>query len=99
MTVNHASRLICVLAASSLLGLAACGQQTLDTTKAEGVIAQGISQQTGAKGVTVDCPSDVKLEQGNDFECQAKTPQGQQSPVAVRQTDDKGSVSWELKAN
>jgi len=43
MTVNHASRLICVLAASSLLGLAACGQQTLDTTKAEGVIAQGIS--------------------------------------------------------
>ena len=96
MTMSHNSRLALVVAAASLLGLAACGQQTLDTDRAEGVIARGISQQTGAQGVTVDCPSDVKIEQGNQFECQARTAKGDQAPVKVRQTDDKGSVSWEL---
>jgi hypothetical protein len=96
--MSHTCRLGLVVGATSLLGLAACGQQTLDTTKAEGVIAQGISQQTGAQGVTVDCPSDVKIEQGNEFECRARTAKGDQAPVKVRQTDDKGGVSWELDA-
>lgn len=96
--MTQAARVIRILAIAPLAGLAACGQQTLDTDRAEGEIARGISQQTGAQGVTVQCPADVKIEAGQEFECQAQASKGQRATVKVRQKDDKGNLSWQLNA-
>lgn len=96
--MQRASRHIHALALAALVGLAACGEQTLDTDRAESEIARGISQQTGAKGVTVQCPDNVKIEAGQEFECQARASNGQRAPVKVRQKDDEGNLSWQLNA-
>jgi hypothetical protein len=95
-TVKHPAGFRSVLVAALALALSACGEQKLDTAKAEKAIAQGISQQTGAQGVRVDCPSEVKIQAGNTFYCQAKASDGRQAPVRVTQKDDKGNINWKL---
>jgi hypothetical protein len=95
-TVKHPAGFRSVLVAALALGLSACGEQKLNTNKAESAIAQGITQQTGAQGVTVTCPDDVKVQAGNQFYCQAKAADGRQGRVRVTQKDDKGNINWKL---
>jgi Domain of unknown function (DUF4333) len=79
-----------------VVGLSACGQQKLNTDRAEKAIAQGITQQTGAQGVSVTCPDDVKVKAGSQFYCQAKAADGRHGRVRVTQKDDKGNIDWKL---
>ena len=88
--------LLSAVMVAPVLALSACGEQKLNTTKAESAIAQGIMQQTGAQGVTVNCPNDVPIEAGKQFECQAKAADGRQGRVRVTQKDDKGNINWKL---
>ena len=89
---RHAATVLAVAA----LALTACGKQTLNTDKAEQVIADGIESQTGARNVTVECPADIELKPGDRFTCTARA-QGKQAPVQVTQKDDQGNISWEIK--
>lgn len=77
------------------LALAGC-TQVLDDQELESEISSGIEEQTGVTGVSVDCPSDVPLEQGNTFNCSATSDEGDVGQVQVTQTDDEGNVRWEL---
>jgi uncharacterized protein DUF4333 len=94
--VKHPVASLSALMVVAALTLSACGEQKLNTTKAESAIAQGITQQTGAQGVTVDCPNEVKIQAGAQFYCQAKAADGRQAPVRVTQKDDKGNIDWKL---
>jgi hypothetical protein len=94
--VKHPTALLSALVVAPALALSACGEQKLNTNKAESAIAQGITQQTGAQGVTVTCPDDVKVQAGNQFYCQAKAADGRQGRVRVTQKDDKGNINWKL---
>jgi hypothetical protein len=95
-TVKHPGAFLSVLMIALAVVLSACGEQKLDTAKAENAIAQGISQQTGAQGVSVDCPKQVKIQAGSTFYCRAKAADGRQAPVRVTQKDDKGNINWKL---
>ena len=68
---------------------------TLDIDRLESEIATGIEQQTGAS-VTVECPDEVKIEQGNTFDCAVTDEEGTSATVRVTQKDDEGNVEWEL---
>jgi hypothetical protein len=81
---------------AGLLVLPAC-TATLDTAKLEEQIAQGIEEQTGATGVTVDCPDDIEAKAGDEFECQATSDDGTDATVKVTQNDDQGNVTWAVE--
>ena len=76
---------------------AGCGETTIDADKLEGEIAQGVEKQTGTRDVEVDCPDDVKTEDGGSFECDVTAPGQVKAKAAVTQTDDDGNVTWRLK--
>jgi hypothetical protein len=89
-----------VLSLGATVLLAACsfsfgGGNNLDMGKLETEVENGISDQLQVT-VTVDCPSDIKIEQGNNFQCTATDDQGNTRTVNVTQDDDKGNVSWQL---
>ena len=95
MTPPHTLlRALPALAVSTALAAAAagCGGGTvIDAEAAEEDIRAGF----GARDVTirsVDCPSDVDVEEGATYECVAETAQGR-FRVIYRQLDAEGSVS------
>ena len=77
------------------LALAGC-TQVLDEEQLEAEISAGIEEQTEATGVSVDCPSDVPLEEGDTFTCTATSDDGDEAEVQVTQTDAEGNIRWEL---
>jgi hypothetical protein len=81
---------------AATLALASCGGQQLDTGKAENAIKTGITQQTGVQVGSVECPNEVELKQGNNFQCTATDARGNKAPVGVTQTDDQGNINWKL---
>jgi Domain of unknown function (DUF4333) len=83
---------VIVMAALALTGCT----QVLDEEELEAEISSGIEEQTEATGVTVNCPSDVPLEEGNTFTCSATSADGDVGEVQVTQTDAEGNVRWEL---
>lgn len=94
--MNRHHRLLAVVPCL-LLAFSGCGERTLNTSQVEDLVTQGITKQTSAKGVKVECPEDVTMEAGNQFECQA-TAGGERAPVKITQKDDQGNISWELRA-
>jgi uncharacterized protein DUF4333 len=78
------------------VAVAACGENKLDTERAESAIRAGITRQTGVKIASVRCPDDVEARQGDTFRCLARASNGQRARVEVTQRDDEGSVSWRL---
>ena len=72
------------LAAVVACGLAACGSDTVDTAQIE----QGIEKSLSTSGVKVtkaDCPSDVKKEKGDTFNCTVSLSNGGTGKVKVTQ--------------
>jgi hypothetical protein len=66
----------------------------LDTVKLESGVASELGTQLGGTW-TVSCPSDVAIEKGGTFTCDATSADGQSSTINVTQTDDQGNVTWE----
>jgi hypothetical protein len=66
---------------------------TLDGTRLQQVIADGLQEQAGVTA-TVVCPSDRPLQLGDVFTCTATTADGQTLTITVTQTDSQGNVHW-----
>jgi hypothetical protein len=84
-----------LLVATAAVSLAACGDEALlDTKEAERTIAERLAEASGQE-VTVSCPDDVPIEQGNTFDCDAEAD-GREVTVRVRQVDDDGRVRFRV---
>ena len=67
---------IAIAAVALLLGLAACGEKTVDADAAATTITGFVEQETGFRADDVECPDDVKAEVGETFECTFTGPEG-----------------------
>ncbi len=91
------SRFIRVTALAATLVLAGCGgERVVDTDELEGQIASELEAQTGVIPTSVSCPDDVPAEAGATFNCTVTADDGSTANVTVTQTDDEGSLSWEV---
>jgi hypothetical protein len=99
MTMVGARRALA--AALVALALGACsasvsvGGKNLDTAKLEDRISAEIDKQLNVK-TDVSCPRNVKIKEGDTFECTAKADDGSTRQVQVTQKDDEGNVHFEL---
>jgi hypothetical protein len=80
--------------ASLALGLAACGEKTINTGKLESKLKEGIQKQFGIKVAKVDCPKDVKAKKGKTFTCSAHSASGQVQKFTITQDDNEGHVHY-----
>ena len=90
--------LLPILAATALLGLAACGSETIDADDLETQLTEQLSADVGvpADDVSVSCPDDVEVEQGRQFDCELTAPNGETATVEVTLTDDEGGFEAEV---
>lgn len=87
------------LVASCLaLGLlaSACSEQVLDTGGIANDLSETLTQALGRQ-ISVTCPAEVPLEEGDTFTCEAQEPDGS-FEILVEQTDDEGNVSARRKS-
>ena len=85
------------IAALTVLVFAGCtGQRVVDTEALEANIASEIEAQAGFAPTSVSCPEDVPAQEGDTFNCTVTAEDGSSANVSVRQTDDQGSVTWEV---
>ena len=69
-------RLAGIVIASLALGLAACGDKTIDAGNAEQTVTDFVSEETGFEPEDMSCPEDVPAETGEKFECSFTGPEG-----------------------
>ena len=69
----------------------------LDMDRLETTLTEGLEEQTGVVIESVECPNDVPLEAGNEFECTATDDQGNIGTIIVTQDDDEGNITWRLE--
>jgi hypothetical protein len=67
---------IAIAALALVLGVAACGEKTVDPDAAATTIADFVERETGFSADDVECPDDVKAEVGETFECTFTGPEG-----------------------
>jgi hypothetical protein len=91
---NLAAAVACAALAAPVL--AGCGEQKLDTGKAESAIRAGIARQTGLEIESVRCPNEVEAKRDGHFRCMAIAANGDRASVRVTQRDDQGTVTWKL---
>lgn len=87
--------LIAVLAVS-LTGCEFSVGGNLDMEEVETGISDGLEEQLDVEIESVDCPEEVKMEKGNDFECTATDSEGSSATISVVQTNDDGNLDWEI---
>ena len=84
--------LVAIVAA---MALAACG--TLDADDLEGKLADSSELGLADLDVTVDCPDDQDVEEGNEFTCTATENDSDQTvDIQVTLTDDDGAFNATL---
>lgn len=83
---------VCAAAAA----LAACGDKTLDTGDAEKKIADGVQEQQNYEPESVECPGDMKAEEGETYECTVKAPGGKEATAKITMLDDEGRFRFEV---
>jgi hypothetical protein len=88
------ARMLVVTGVAGLL-LAGCGDQEIDAGKAEDFVRD--TSRAPDLIHEVSCPDDVKVEEGETFECTIKVADGSEEVVTMRQTDDDGHI--ELAGN
>ena len=88
--------LIRMTAVAILLTAVACNKQVLDTAHLQATLQQQLEAQLGARGITVTCPSDVKVMAGATFKCDVAVPSSGTLTIDVTQTDDKGDVTYQI---
>jgi hypothetical protein len=71
------------------------GRTRLETKGIEEQIAGEIANELGS-ATTVTCPDLVDAGKGLSFPCTVKLDNGNSAEVKVTQTDDKGTVTWEV---
>jgi hypothetical protein len=58
------------------LALAACGEKTINSDRAEETVSNVVTEKTGFEPTDMRCPSDVKAKTGGTFECDFTGPEG-----------------------
>jgi hypothetical protein len=71
------------------------GTPLLDTAEVADRIAADTQTQIGVPATDVSCPDDVEMAAGTGFSCTARID-GQPVTYSIRQTDDEGTVQFEL---
>jgi len=85
------------LAALGLAAVLFAGCNTtlvLDNNNLQQLITSGLSDN--GITATVVCPDSVPIKKDSVSTCQATTPDGAALTIQVTQTDDKGTVNWQL---
>ena len=84
------------LTAAALLGVvvAGCGEKTFENEDLEAKLKSGVARAGGVEPKSVDCPDDLKVEKGKQFDCTVVTPDGAQRKVHVTLTDDTGRFTF-----
>lgn len=72
--------------------------EKLDTEKLNGIISEKIASVAPGVKVVVNCPADIRGQQGATFDCSASI-NGQPLVVKVRQKDDQGNVSYDAQSS
>ncbi|MGH2381262.1 MAG: DUF4333 domain-containing protein [Candidatus Limnocylindria bacterium] len=98
MKWNHWSIPVLILS----VALVGCGgsftvTRYIDVERLESTLSDGLTQQTGATIQSVECPEEIAMETGNEFECTATDDQGNTGIVTVTQDDDQGNITWKLE--
>jgi hypothetical protein len=86
------SLVVAVLVLSGCSASVSVGNE-LETAEAEQLIADDLEEQSD-KTWSVECPDEVKVEEGGEFECSAEADDGETVTAKVTQDDDEGNVSW-----
>jgi major membrane immunogen (membrane-anchored lipoprotein) len=89
-------RLTLLAALAAALGLAACGEKTLDTGDAEDKIADGVQEQQNYEPENVECPDDMEAKKGNTYECTVTAPDGKEAKAEIEMLDDEGRFRFEV---
>jgi uncharacterized protein DUF4333 len=76
--------------------IAVACSKTLDTAGLQTQIEDQLNTKLGTTGITVECPDDVKAEEGNEFDCTGTVPDSGTLTIHVKQTDSDGHVTWEV---
>lgn len=84
-----------LLIASLVSGLSACGK-TIDPEKMENKIREELSAANIASE-SLDCPEEIVLEKGNEFECKLKLSDGKEITIEAILRDDKGNLTWKAR--
>jgi len=91
------SLIYAALSASLALSVLGC-ERTLNMDKLkESIKAGGEDSEWPVDIESIDCPEKVKLEEGNEFECEVEFENGAKLDVEVEQTDNSGSIKWKTK--
>ena len=73
------------------------GGISINIVRLEETIGAGLADQLGVAIASVECPDDMVLGTGNDFECTATAQEGDTGVVTVTQHDDAGNITWKLE--
>ena len=93
------SRILTLIAALfAVVTLAACGDTTLDTAKVEDEV-QELAEGEDIEVDKVECPEDVKAEDGDEFECDVETEDGVDFEAEVEQTSSDGDVRVRISSD
>ena len=74
----------------AVVALAACGDKTLDSGDAEDKITEGVKEQQNYEPEKVECPDDMKAEEGKTYECTVTAPGGREATAKLTMIDDEG---------
>jgi len=84
------------LAVGALLFTCGC-ERKIDQKKLDKLIKDMFSEQLELEVTDIDCPKDIKVEEGKDFECTVSVEPKGKVPVVVEMTDGDGSINAETK--
>jgi len=75
------------------LPVAACGEKTIDSTRAEETVTGLIADESGFEAEGMSRPEDVKAEVGEEFECEFTGPEGPYvASVEISEADGEDAV-------
>jgi hypothetical protein len=83
---RHGALLALAIAAVATAALAAvgCGETVIDDAKTEAAIKQNLQGSLEKKVSSVDCPSGVKVEPGETFDCEVSLAGGEKETATLK---------------
>jgi hypothetical protein len=96
MAISESIQLGLMGAGSIVVALLAC-ENKLDNDKLTKGITNMFDEQLELEVKEVECPKDVKVEKGKEFECDVKVKPKGTVPVTVTITSDGGDVEMKTK--
>jgi hypothetical protein len=96
MVARGAPRIALVAVLALALPATGCSR-VLDSASVENEIEKQLERQLSGVNVSIECPEDIPAGRGESFECTATTNDDQKATIAVVQTDDEGTIDFEVQ--